>query len=200
MLQVNLLFSFNVFTFYLAVTDPLLLSPGASLDCQLSTILAHGMDITDRTPNFCTEFQERELLVSLHKRTIGLYNNIVLPESGLDKLLEVTSAPTEVYKIKGTQYSLRDGQLRLQDFSLKNRVYRNLDGTIQYDATGVQLPNFVSTSTPTSIPPNDFGSGNFLYVLILCFNFVLSFGCSCNFTSYFRFCTGCSLFFTTLFD
>ena len=167
MLQVLLFLSYSILTLYLAITDPQLLSPGASLDCQLSTILAHGMDISVRTPPFCTELQERELLVSLHKRTIGLYNNIVLPESGLDKLLEVSTTPTEVYKIKGTQYSLCDGQLRLQDFSLKNRVYRNLDGTIQYDATGVQLPNFVSSSSPVSIPPNDFGSGNLFYVLIL---------------------------------
>ena len=162
---VSLLFFSYIFNLFLVLNDPLLLSPGASLDYQLSTILAHGLDITERTPAFCTELQERELLVSLHKRTIGLYNNIVLPESGLDKLLEVSSTPAEIYKIKGTQYSLCDGQLRLQDFSLKNRVYRNLDGTIQYDATGVQLPNFVSTNSPIFVPPNNFGTGNLFYII-----------------------------------
>ena len=138
-----------------------MLSPGASLDCQLSTILAHGMDISVSTPAFCTELQERELLVSLHRRTIGLYNNVLLPESGLDKLLEITPRAVEVYKIKGTQYCHCDGQLRLQDFSLKNRVYRNSDGTIRYDATGVQIPNFVSTGPAVTTPVNNFGAGKY---------------------------------------
>ena len=196
--QGNYSFMGYFYVIFIALNDPLLLSPGASLDCQLGTILAHGMDITERTPTFCTELQERELLVSLHKRTIGLYNNVLLPESGLDKLLEISTSPIEVYKIKGTQYYHCDGQIRLQDFSLKNRVYRNLDGTVKYDATGVQMPNFVSSSSSITPSPNNFGAGELLFFILYSFiMYNFSSGRSSYITSYSGLRTCCSLFIAT---